>query len=404
MNNSLKDRRNLKDRLNYRDFFTRRKQHILILGAGIVCGVLSLWVLNNYVLDRPSFCITCHMIKSANDTWQKAKHKPEYTKNSCNACHVEPGLTGSIKASIYGLENVYVFLFGPGEDDIKASRPVYCTQKGCHDRMEKSMLGKNIRVNHGMHMKQGYACVICHDRVAHEEFAMVSNLSMMKDFCFACHNDEVAPRKDCSVCHVYQDRMMKGTETPDNLVGIISPHVQPDEVTCQNCHVDLEESPQKSCINCHDETVLPQYRQDKADFNQRLAKVKAQIDEIQDLLAKIKKAEPEKWAGSGNLGSSAGNTGSSGGNPGSSGENPGNAGGNIGNPGQNAQSSAESGGPDPAWNQTLSLLQTVQKNYTYLIQDNSQGAHNRKLAAAILSKLEDDVQRVRYFMYGYQRL
>lgn len=385
MNNYRKDRNNLKkDRLSYRDFLSGRKQHILILGAGVICCVLSLWVLNNYVLDRPSFCITCHMIKSANDSWQKAKHKPEYTKNSCNVCHVQPGLTGSIKASIYGLENIYTFFFGPDEDDIKASRPVYCTQKGCHEQMEKSMFGKKVRVNHGMHMSMGYACVICHDRVAHEEYAMASNLSMMRDFCFACHNDEVAPRKDCNICHVYQDRMMKGTETPDNLAGIISPHMEPGEVTCQNCHMDIEESPRKSCINCHEEGVLTQYQKDKADFSQRIAQVKAQIDEIRNLLVKIGKVEPGAGLEKGNPAASSG--------------------GSTGISGVNAGSSAGAKGADPVWEQPLSLFQMVQRNYTYLIQDNSQGAHNARLTSTILSKLEADTQRVRYFVYSYQRL
>ncbi|MCL6584312.1 MAG: NapC/NirT family cytochrome c [bacterium] len=378
----------LKDRMSFQDFLKKRKSHIMILAAALACALFSLWVLNNYILDRPSFCASCHMIKSANDSWQKAKHKPQYTKNSCNACHVEPGLIGPVKASIYGLKNLYTFFFGPGEDDIKASRPVYCTQRGCHERMEKSMFGKKVRVNHGLHMSMGYSCVICHDRVAHEEYAMVSNLSMMRDFCFACHNDEIAPRKECNICHVYQDRMMKGTETADNLTRIVSPHLQPDEVSCQNCHVNLEESAEKSCLNCHDAQILDQYRKDKADFSQRLSQVKAQIDEINNLMVKIGKptispteqtagwGANKAWSSSGEAAALAQKTKSS--------------------PGETAPPT------DPLWEQILSLSQIVQKNYTYLIQDNSRGAHNKKLAEAILTKLEADTQKVRYALYNYQ--
>jgi len=340
-----------------KEFLKKRKTHLIILSAGAVCFLLSLWVLNNYVLDRPSFCSTCHMIKIANDAWQKARHKPEYTKNSCNACHVEPGLLGSINASIYGVENVYVFLFGPGEDDIKATRPVYCTQKGCHVQMEKSTLGKKIKVSHGFHMKMGYACVICHDRVAHEEYGMVKadNISMMRDFCFPCHNDEVAPRKTCGLCHVYQDRMLKGIETPDNLSPMVSIHYQPGvEEICQNCHTNPAESAEKSCSNCHPDDTLLQYQKDKAAFVQRLDQVKAQISEAETLMAKIKKPEAQ--------------------------------------------------GVNPAWDQAFALYQTVQKNYDYLTKDNSKGAHNQKLSATILNKLESDVQSVRYSLYSYQKL
>jgi len=347
----------MKSKEFWKEFLKKRKSLLIILGAGGICFFLSLWVLNNYVLDRPSFCITCHMIQTANDSWQKARHKPEYTKNSCNACHVQPGLVGSVKASIYGMENVYVFLFGPGEDDIKAYRPVYCTQKGCHAQMEKSVFGKKIKVNHEFHMKMGYACVICHDRVAHEEYGMVkaNNLSMMRDFCFPCHNDEVAPRKTCGNCHVYQYRMLKGAETPENLVAMASIHYQSNpEENCQICHTNLEESAAKSCVNCHAEDTALQYQKDKVDFSQQLVQVKAQISESETLLAKIKKPETQ--------------------------------------------------GVDPALDQILALFQTVQKNYTYLIQDNSKGAHNRKLTAAILAKLEGDAQRVLYSLYSYQRL
>ncbi|MEW5803233.1 MAG: NapC/NirT family cytochrome c [bacterium] len=339
--------------MNSKEFLKKRKTFLVILGAGAVCFLLSLWLLNNYILDRPAFCITCHPIQSAYDSWQKARHRPEYTKNSCNVCHVQPGLVGSVKASIYGVENVYEFWFGPGEDDIKASRPVYCTQKGCHEQMEKSMFGKKVRVNHGMHMSMGYACVICHDRVAHEEYAMVSNLSMMRDFCFSCHNDEVAPRKECGVCHVYQDRMMKGLDAPEEFPQIASLHYQAgEEEPCQNCHVDLRESAEKSCLNCHGEDTLLKHQKDKADFSQRLDQVKAQITEVETMMAKIRKPEAQ--------------------------------------------------GIDPAWDQTFALFQTVQKNYTYLIQDNSKGSHNQKLSMTILTKLEGDAQRVRYSLYSYQ--
>ncbi|MGA1875480.1 MAG: cytochrome c3 family protein [bacterium] len=324
----------------------KKRFYLVTLALAVICLILLLWVLNHYVLDRPSFCTSCHLIQTAYDSWCKSQHKPEYTGNSCNVCHVQPGLLGSIKASLYGLKNTYTFFFGIDEDDIKASKPVYCSQKGCHEQMEKSMNGKKVRVNHGLHMSMGYSCVICHDRVAHEEYGMVKNLSMMKDFCFACHDDEVAPRTDCSICHIYQDQMMSGTETPDALASITSPHYQ-EEKTCQNCHPSPDASAEESCLNCHEEGVLTQYRQVRADLEKRLNRIKAHIDEAQTLFSRIQ-------------------------------------------------------GYGPTWDELLSLFQNVQKNYAYIMTDSSKGAHNQKLTELMVKQIENDIEKVRYTLYSYQ--
>ena len=212
-----------------------KKRPLIILSALCICLISLLWILNTYVFDRASFCGSCHLIRIACDNWQKSQHKPEYTKNSCNACHLQPGLFGTIKTTAYGIKNTYIYFFGIEEDDIKASKPVNCSGVGCHKNMKESMFGKRIRVNHGLHMDMGYSCVVCHDRVAHEEYGMVKNLSMMKDFCFVCHNDEIAPRNKCDICHIYQYNMLKGIDAAGESSGLTSSHYR-EEGACQECH------------------------------------------------------------------------------------------------------------------------------------------------------------------------
>ena len=329
------------------ELLRNKKMRIAVFsGIIIICLVFFLWVLNNYVLDRPSFCTSCHLIQLPYDQWQNSQHKPEYTKNSCNVCHVEEGLIGPIKASFYGLESTYIYFFGIEEDDVKASRPVYCSRKGCHEQMEKSMDGKKIRVNHGLHMEMGYSCVICHDRVAHEEYSMVKNLSMMKDFCFKCHNDEEAPRNDCDICHIYQMQMLKGTETPGKFPKTVSPHYQENEA-CQMCHLSFDDSAAKSCVECHEEDIALQFQQVKGDYNQSMNEIKKQIKEAQSLISEIK-------------------------------------------------------GFGSSWEQVVSLFETVQKNYDYLFRDGGQGAHNQKMTRLIIDNLKKDIQKVRYFLYNYR--
>jgi len=333
--------------MNGKELLKNKKTRLAIFSSIIViCFVFFLWVLNNYALDRPSFCTSCHLIQAAYDSWQKAQHKPEYTKNSCNVCHVQEGLVGPIKASVYGLESAYIYFFGLDEDDVKASKPVYCSRKGCHEQMEKSMIGKNIRVNHGLHMDMGYSCVICHDRVAHEEYAMAKNLSMMQDFCFPCHNDEVAPRNDCEICHIYQIQMLSGTETPGKFPKIVSPHYQEDGA-CQVCHISFDDSAAKTCLECHEENISREFQQFKVSYNQSMNEIKKQIEEAQSLFSQIK-------------------------------------------------------GVGSSWEQVVSLFEMVQKNYTYIDRDAGQGGHNQKLTRLMIDNLKKDIQKVRYFLYNYQ--
>jgi len=323
-----------------------KKRPLIILSAVCICLIFLLWTLNNYVFDRPSFCKSCHLIQSACDSWQKSQHKPEYTKNSCNACHLQPGLFESIKATAYGLKNTYTYFFGIEEDDIKASKPVNCTRIGCHTKMEESMYGKRIRVNHGLHMNMGYSCVVCHDRVAHEEYGMVKNLSMMRDFCFACHNDEIAPQNKCNICHIYQYNMLKGIDATGESSSMASPHYREEE-TCRMCHQKFEQVDQKTCLDCHQADTDKQYQRLKSELDGRISQIKLQIDEVKSRFNSTK-------------------------------------------------------GYNPVLEEYLSLFQKVQENYFYLQKDNSRGAHNKWLTLRIVKNMEENIQKIRYFLYNYQ--
>ncbi|MGA1868936.1 MAG: NapC/NirT family cytochrome c [bacterium] len=325
-----------------------KRKPLVIVSSLCIFLILLLWVVNTYVLNTASFCSSCHMIQSACDTWQISQHKPEYTNNSCNACHLEPGIVGSIKTTAYGIKNTYTFFFGIEEDDIKAKDPVYCTRSGCHTKMEESMDGKRVRVNHGFHMNMKYACVVCHDRVAHEEYGMAKNLSMMMDFCFACHDDEIAPRTNCSVCHIYQYNMLKGIKTKEEISGVTSSHFQ-EEGSCQKCHQSLQKVDQKICLNCHNEDRLNQYQRVQTDLAKRISEIKVKIEEVSGRFTRRKSKEY-----------------------------------------------------DPTWEQFLSLFQGVQENYSYLEKDNSRGAHNIELTQRIVKNVEENIQRILYFLYNYQ--
>ncbi|MGA1823692.1 MAG: cytochrome c3 family protein [bacterium] len=319
----------------------------LIIGS-IVCFCLIFvsWMLNKYVFDGSSFCSSCHLIKAACDTWEKAQHKPEYTNYSCNACHLQPGIYGSLRTTALALENTYIYFFGIEEDDIKASEPINCT--GCHPKMRESVTGKRVRVNHAFHMDMGYSCVVCHDRVAHEEYGMVKNLSMMTDFCFPCHDDEIAPRSRCSLCHIYQDNMLRGIETKGTSSGFISSHYQEDH-TCQTCHLNFKKVDQTRCLDCHNGDIHKQYQRAIGEIGRKIGQIKSDMAEVEFRFTSTK--------GKGN---------------------------------------------EATREQLLSLYKEVQEDYSYLEKDSSMGAHNIKLTQRMVKNSAENIKKILYLLYNYQ--
>jgi len=233
-------------------------------GISFLAAVILMSLILEYSY-RPRSCILCHEMKPAHETWGKSFHSSiTGTKEDCLACHTAPGFGGKIKAKLGGFVFFWNHILENYDEDIKAEKPVYCVRSGCHTEPWKMDKGSSIRVNHALHISKGYACVICHDRIAHGFDPKGLNLPTMKDFCFPCHNDEIASRSQCQYCHIYQDAMLQGNAGEGIPSGDNSVH-QTTLLSCVDCHTNgCVPKPAQTCLECHSDSIVSQQEEERA--------------------------------------------------------------------------------------------------------------------------------------------
>lgn len=238
---------------------------------------------------RPRTCILCHEMKSAHETWEKSFHGSlTGSKEDCLACHTAPGFGGKIRAKLGGLVFFWNHIIENYDADIKAEKPVYCVRSGCHTEPWKMDKGSSIRVNHALHISKGYACVICHDRIAHGFDPEGLNLPTMKDFCFPCHNDEIASRSRCQYCHIYQDAMLQGN-AGEGIPSADSSVHQRALLSCVDCHTNgCVPKPVQTCLDCHSASIVSRQEEERAWV---IRSMKVLEESIPKLAEGIKKAE-----------------------------------------------------------------------------------------------------------------
>jgi len=252
----------------------------------ILIVIISLLLEYSYT---PKMCILCHEMKSSHDTWKDSFHGPiKGSIEGCLGCHIAPGFGNKIKAKLGGLVFLWEHMIGSFDADIKAELPVYCVRSGCHTNSWDMDRGSRVRVNHALHISKGYGCVVCHDRIAHGSDPEGKNLPGMKDFCFPCHNDEIASRTNCQFCHIYQEAILNGNGGGGIPEGEISEH-KVVNLNCINCHTEgCNPKPVEVCINCHSESYKTKYETEKRWVEESLKLLK---EGIPNLEKGIKEAE-----------------------------------------------------------------------------------------------------------------
>lgn len=232
---------------------------------------------------RYSFCRGCHEMNQAHDTWMASKHGPILSEiDSCMACHAEEGAWGYIKAKVGGLASVYYHISGQITDYYqevaKGKNPVYCTKSECHDVNDLGVDLK-IRVDHKFHEEKGFACASCHDRIAHGWDEGLRDSPNMQHSCFNCHDGKTAPQDDCGMCHIYQDKMLKGIGMDD----IFSCHG--DDLLCTDCHIKACTPDVETCSSCHDEDIFDQAEQLQTKISVALEELKATFSQLDRIFA-----------------------------------------------------------------------------------------------------------------------
>ncbi len=140
-------------------------------------GILTLFLLltgSALYTSRPSFCTTCHYMVPFYDSWEMSSHADV----SCTTCHFPPGLRGTIRGKLAGLEQVISYVGRsyarrkPWAEIDDAS----CLQSGCHETrtLEGVVPFKGVVFDHSHHLgelRRGkqLRCTSCHSQVVQGE-------------------------------------------------------------------------------------------------------------------------------------------------------------------------------------------------------------------------------------------
>jgi nitrate/TMAO reductase-like tetraheme cytochrome c subunit len=274
---------------------------------GLVTKVLIGFVVFGYFLvgsveytSRPNFCTTCHYMQPFYDSWQESSH----SEVSCTTCHFPPGIAGTIRGKLSGLEQVVSYLGRsytrrkPWAEIDDAS----CLLSGCHSTrtLEGEVKFKNVTFDHTSHlgeMRRGkeLRCTSCHSQVVQGEHILVTEST-----CFLCHmkeSDEVEFTSNeklgnCTTCHNWEET------TVEEMQEFRFDHTQVTELEleCSKCHAQTVVGdgfvPEDNCNNCHfeadrldkyDETELihrTHISENKIECNQCHVRIQHKIDRL----------------------------------------------------------------------------------------------------------------------------
>lgn len=159
-------------------------KHLLIIGALLVFLLISTAWTVAYT-STSEFCgSTCHEMSPMYQSWQMSAHK----NVSCDACHVEPGVKGLVKAKANGLKEVYVHVTSSNINP-KASKDDFncysCHQDKVKVNTSKALAAKDPHTI--KHFDNGMTCVTCHGGLVHD--AKRNNAVPRRDNCTTCHLD-----------------------------------------------------------------------------------------------------------------------------------------------------------------------------------------------------------------------
>lgn len=122
----------------------------------------------SYLLDNPSACANCHVMRAQYDGWIKSSH---HSAATCNDCHTPHNVVGkyAVKAS-NGFFHSFYFTLGNYPDTIEITRfdrkVTESACRRCHQNVTQAIDATNV---HGT--AEGIECTRCHISVGHAEAA-----------------------------------------------------------------------------------------------------------------------------------------------------------------------------------------------------------------------------------------
>lgn len=230
---------------------TRRRLTVQVVLAVVIFAVaLYGW---NYTGSN-AMCARCHYVERSIESHESGSHP----QAQCKACHVEPGIDGSVLARLRGLENLVKVISGKGEPVGYASANVANRScQTCHEDIAEGVtLARSVRMRHRESLEIGHACIDCHNTEGHGISVRKPAYPKMS-MCIGCH-DGAQASAECDTCH------SKDVGVAIRRLKRPFAQITTSREDCRGCHSIV------SCNECHG-LELPHSKQFIEGFHARKA-------------------------------------------------------------------------------------------------------------------------------------
>lgn len=237
-------------------FASPRAKRVIVAATIITAAVLIAFAfkIDQYVETDPEFCLNCHVMTAAWDTWAASSHRTI----TCRRCHE---LT-----RLQSLHLLYRYTVGRQGQVSDHGRTPDEPCRRCHLSADRRWPQVSRTAGHSAHvLKAKIPCIRCHGAGMHgfhpspticrdcHQHVFVRIQGMGTLHCLSCH-EYLAPdrslkpsRASCLACH---SRM--------GLARVSFGGTSPMQFPCGACHEPHKNAnPKQSCAGCHQKAVNP---------------------------------------------------------------------------------------------------------------------------------------------------
>jgi len=260
---------------------------VVLLGIMVIGGTVMAYFVYDYTQNNPKFCVACHLMQPAFDSWALSAHKGL----NCHDCHHLTMIEQNMLLVSFVAKRPTSVPVRHGTIIVSSKFCLDCHVKGNEKRGKAPMIKDSPF--HTKHIAEKLECTQCHGEVGPDKQGVHRFLPTEK-FCTKCHKDRevhgngmgalaclnchtdrttnLKPgRKKCLFCHSADDAIRKqlvedGTMdvknfTPDaatikKAIKISFNEKSPMQFYCYECHkphtAGKVRPKSEDCIRCHD--------------------------------------------------------------------------------------------------------------------------------------------------------
>ena len=233
----------------------------LVLLVAALIGIVPLAAYGIKITGHPKFCASCHNMEDYYMSWEHSSHKDI----ACVACHMEPGVAGTVAAKAQGMVQLVQYVAGSyGTKPHGEISSASCQVVGCHSEIGKDdtvvMLYDTIQFRHDRHLHEhpsgkSLNCVSCHGQTVEGQ-----HISVSRTTCLTCHfyerGDQEVAIGDCLTCHAVPEEPVTFVDEPFSHQDFMT---EDRDVTCVHCHSQVTRGSgavsRARCSACHLETM-----------------------------------------------------------------------------------------------------------------------------------------------------